>query len=73
MSKYIKTLIGTRPLNTKDKKALASFVKNSKRIGKKLQTILIIFLWQKKQIRATRIAQITIKSVSKQTMGIIMV
>ena len=66
-------LIGTNPLNTKDKKALASFVKTSKRIGKKLQTILIIFLWQKKQIRATRIAQITIKLVSKQTMEIIMV
>ena len=35
LSKYIQTLIGTNPLNTKDKKALASFVKTSKRIGKK--------------------------------------
>ena len=35
LSNYIQTLIGTKPLNTKDKKALASFVKNSKRVGKR--------------------------------------
>ena len=35
LSNYIQTLIGTKPLNTKDKNALASFVKTSKRVGKR--------------------------------------
>ena len=35
LSKYIQSLIGTKPLSSKDKKALFSFVKRSKRLGKK--------------------------------------
>lgn len=34
LTNYIKTLIGTKPLTSKDKKALFSFVGRSKRVGK---------------------------------------
>ena len=35
LTDYIKSLIGTKPLNSKDKKALFSFVGRSKRVGKR--------------------------------------
>lgn len=35
LSNYIQTLIKTQPISSKDKKALFSFVKRSKRVGKK--------------------------------------